>query len=140
MQLGAYGAQDIYLTGNPQITFVKVVNRRVENVSIEASQQTLSGASGYGKTQTATIDRNGDLVHKMYVEHTFTPKNAGTDIANNYGVSSAQVAIRWVVDMGFVDVALVGCKTPEQVLTNVNIFDFDINEVDRKALLKLANQ
>ena len=27
MQLVAYGAQDIYLTGNPQITFFKVVYR-----------------------------------------------------------------------------------------------------------------
>ena len=28
MQLVAYGAQDVYLTGNPQITFFKVVYRR----------------------------------------------------------------------------------------------------------------
>ena len=85
MQLVAYGAQDIYLTGNPQITFFKVVYRRHTNFSMESIQQTLSGASGYGKSQTATIARNGDLVHKMYVEHTFTPKAAGADIANNYG-------------------------------------------------------
>ena len=33
MQLVAYGAQDIYLTGNPQITFFKVVYRRHTNFS-----------------------------------------------------------------------------------------------------------
>lgn len=40
MQLVAYGAQDIYLTGNPQITFFKVVYRRHTNFAIEAIEQT----------------------------------------------------------------------------------------------------
>ena len=44
MQLVAYGAQDIYLTGNPQITFFKVVYRRHTNFSMEAIQQTFSGS------------------------------------------------------------------------------------------------
>jgi hypothetical protein len=71
MQLVAYGAQDIYLTGNPQITFFKVVYRRHTNFSMEAIQQTLSGASGGGSgTSTCTISRNGDLVHKIYVSDT----------------------------------------------------------------------
>ena len=61
------------------------------------------------------------------------------DIAKRHNVSSAQVAIRWVVDMGFVDVALVGCKTPEQVLTNVNVFDFNLSEMDKNSLSELAN-
>ena len=65
MQLVAYGAQDIYLTGNPQITFFKVVYRRHTNFSMESIQQTFSG--GGGTTQVATISRNGDLVHKMYL-------------------------------------------------------------------------
>ena len=43
MQLVAYGAQDIYLTGNPQITFFKVVYRRHTNFSMEAIEQTFSG-------------------------------------------------------------------------------------------------
>ena len=72
MQLVAYGAQDIYLTGNPQITFFKVVYRRHTNFSMETIQQTLSGsttapgATGSGSA-TCTISRNGDLVHKVYV-------------------------------------------------------------------------
>ena len=43
MQLVAYGAQDIYLTGNPQITFFKVVYRRHTNFSMESIKQTLTG-------------------------------------------------------------------------------------------------
>ena len=68
MQLVAYGAQDIYLTGNPQITFFKVVYRRHTNFSMESIQQTFDGTVGFGNTVSATISRNGDLVHRMYVE------------------------------------------------------------------------
>ena len=71
MQLVAYGAQDIYLTGNPQITFFKVVYRRHTNFSMEAIEQTIKGSSqcksGGGTSGTVTISRNGDLVYKVYV-------------------------------------------------------------------------
>tara|TARA_B100000214_G_scaffold73266_1_gene49177 strand:- start:2712 stop:4283 length:1572 start_codon:yes stop_codon:yes gene_type:complete len=68
MQLVAYGAQDIYLTGNPQITFFKVVYRRHTNFSMETIEQTINGSSKVGTgTGTVTISRNGDLVHKVYV-------------------------------------------------------------------------
>jgi hypothetical protein len=68
MQLVAYGAQDIYLTGNPQITFFKVVYRRHTNFSMEAIQQTLNGTAAVSTTQTCTISRNGDLVTKIWIE------------------------------------------------------------------------
>jgi len=92
MQLVAYGAQDIYLTGNPQITFFKVVYRRHTNFSMESIQQTLNGSSGFGGRCTATISRNGDLISRMYVEHIHTVAQTGAigadgavTIANNYG-------------------------------------------------------
>jgi len=69
MQLVAYGAQDIYLTGNPQITFFKVVYRRHTNFSMEAIEQTFSGTPNFGSDVSATISRNGDLVYRMYLEH-----------------------------------------------------------------------
>ena len=51
MQLVAYGAQDIYLTGNPQITFFKVVYRRHTNFSMESIEQTFNGSATFGKKQ-----------------------------------------------------------------------------------------
>ena len=72
MQLVAYGAQDIYLTGNPQITFFKVVYRRHTNFSMETIVQTLNGTAGNGKTTSCTISRNGDLVYRMYLEVLFS--------------------------------------------------------------------
>ena len=69
MQLVAYGAQDIYLTGNPQITFFKVVYRRHTNFSMEAIQQTFNGTPSIsGSTMTSTISRNGDLVGRLWLD------------------------------------------------------------------------
>ena len=68
MQLVAYGAQDIYLTGNPQITFFKVVYRRHTNFAMESIEQTFNGSVDYARRLTCTLDRSGDLVHKMYLE------------------------------------------------------------------------
>jgi hypothetical protein len=67
MQLVAYGAQDIYLTGSAQITFFKVVYRRHTNFAVEPIPQTFNGASDFGRTVTCTINRNGDLITNMYV-------------------------------------------------------------------------
>jgi len=77
LQLVAYGAQDVYLTGNPQITFFKVVYRRHTNFSIESIQQTFNGNAQAGNRVTCQISRNGDLVHKLYV--VFDTVNTQTD-------------------------------------------------------------
>ena len=68
MQLVAYGAQDIYLTGNPQITFFKVVYRRHTNFSMEAIQQTIQGNIDFENRVTISLSRNGDLIHNMWLE------------------------------------------------------------------------
>tara|TARA_B100000795_G_scaffold223289_1_gene178442 strand:+ start:11 stop:1213 length:1203 start_codon:yes stop_codon:yes gene_type:complete len=68
LQLVAYGAQDVYLTGNPQITFFKVVYRRHTNFALEAIQQTFNGNPGYGNTVTCQISRNGDLINRVYLQ------------------------------------------------------------------------
>ena len=78
MQLVAYGAQDVYLTGNPQITFFKVVYRRHTNFSMEAIRQTFNGNAAVGNKVTTTISRNGDLIHKMYVQTDISVKVGNT--------------------------------------------------------------
>ena len=67
LQLVAYGAQDVYLTGNPQITFFKVVYRRHTNFALESIQQTFNGSVGYDQRVTSTISRNGDLISRAYL-------------------------------------------------------------------------
>ena len=68
MQLVAYGAQDIYLSGNPQITFFKVVYRRHTNFSMESIEQTFNGTADFGRKVTCTVSRNGDLINRMYLQ------------------------------------------------------------------------
>ena len=91
MQLVAYGAQDIYLTGNPQITFFKVVYRRHTNFSMESIQQTMNGTLGSGARLTATISRNGDLIHKMYCE--MTTNGTGTAVDNRGAVALKEIEL-----------------------------------------------
>ena len=86
MQLVAYGAQDIYLTGNPQITFFKVVYRRHTNFAMESISQTFNGTVAASSSVTATISRNGDLVGRMYLEHNATGVLTATS-DDNYGHS-----------------------------------------------------
>ena len=70
MQLVAYGAQDIYLTGQPQITFFKSVYRRHTNFSMESIVQTIQGTVGAGKRVGVTVARNGDLILGVTAEVT----------------------------------------------------------------------
>ena len=68
MQLVAVGAQDVFLTSNPQITFFKVVYRRHTNFSREAIEQTINGTVSKGGSVNVTVSRNGDLIHRVYLE------------------------------------------------------------------------
>jgi len=70
MQLVAYGAQDVYLTANPQITFWKVTYRRYTNFSMESIEQTFNGQADFGRHVTCTISRNGDLAYRTYLQVT----------------------------------------------------------------------
>ena len=88
MQLVAYGAQDVYLTGNPQITFFKVVYRRHTNFSMETIKQNISGQSFIGidkinNKATVIISRNGDLITSVYVS---TKATQVTELGNIIGI------------------------------------------------------
>lgn len=75
MQLVAYGAQDVFLTGTPEITFWKVSYRRHTNFAMESIEQTFSGQADFGRRVTCTISRNGDLAYKTYLQVTLPEIN-----------------------------------------------------------------
>jgi len=95
MQLVAYGAQDVYLTGNPQITFWKVTYRRYTNFAIESIEQTFNGQADFGRRVQCTISRNGDLAYRTYLQVTLPEINQlmGTGFNTN-GLST--VYARWL--------------------------------------------
>jgi hypothetical protein len=84
MQIVAYGAQDVYLTGNPQITFFKVVYRRHTNFAMESIAQTFNGNSNFGSNVSCTISRNGDLIHKMYLRVVMPKVTCGGTTSANW--------------------------------------------------------
>ena len=83
MQLVAYGAQDVYLTGNPQITFWKVTYRRYTNFAIESIEQTFNGQADFGRRVQCTISRNGDLAYRTYLQVTLPEIGQGLGTAGN---------------------------------------------------------
>ena len=70
MQLVAYGAQDVYLTGNPKVTFFQAVYKRHTNFAMENIEQTVNGTAADSGRVSVTVARNGDLIADMYVELT----------------------------------------------------------------------
>ena len=93
MQLVAYGAQDVYLTGNPQITFWKVTYRRHTNFAMESIEQTFNGQADFGRRVQCTISRNGDLAYRTYLQVTLP--EIGQDSCCN-PKDCAKVYARWL--------------------------------------------
>ena len=67
LQLAAYGAQDVYLTGNPQITFFVGVYRRYTNFAIQNIPQYFTGNATFGQKVYCQLDRIGDLVNQTFL-------------------------------------------------------------------------
>ena len=67
LQLLAKGPQDIFLTGNPQITFFKKVYKKHTNFAIEQMEQLFLGERDFGKRLRCKIERKGDLLMNMYL-------------------------------------------------------------------------
>ena len=89
MQLVAMGAQDVFLTGNPQITFFKVVYRRHTNFSKECIKQEFNGS---GSSLTCTLSRNGDLVQEIYLHGISRAANLTGDVTSQV-VKTVEVEI-----------------------------------------------
>jgi hypothetical protein len=99
MQLVAYGAQDVYLTGNPKVTFFQAVYRRHTNFAMENIEQTVNGTASNSGRVSVTVARNGDLVSDMYIE-----LKAKSGIATNTAGATADAC--WVAERAVKDVEL----------------------------------
>ena len=86
----AYGAQDLFLTGKPQLTYFKQVWRQYTNFGIESIRQNITGNVDFGNRVTCAISKSADMVHKMILQVT-VPAVAQT---------SGSGAVRWVDRLG----------------------------------------
>ena len=96
LQLVAYGAQDVFLTGTPEITFWKVSYRRHTNFAMESIEQTFSGQADFGRRVTCTISRNGDLAYRTYLQVTLPEINQSM-VSNTNGDG---IYARWLDFIG----------------------------------------
>jgi hypothetical protein len=102
MQLVSYGAQDIYISGNPQITFWKILYKRHTNFAMESIEVTFNGQADFNKRVTAVINRNADLMYKTYVQVVLPEVNLDSTAPGGQAKtgSSNLFAFRWVSYIG----------------------------------------
>lgn len=135
MQLVAVGPQDVYLTGNPQITFFKVMYRRYTNFSTEIIQQNFEGTPNFGRTVNCIISKNGDLVTKIYVKVILKATESKSDVKFGY-----------VNKLGFAmlkssKVELGGTKIDEQYGDWLNIWmELTVPQEKQSSYLNLIGQ
>ena len=109
LQLSAYGAQDVYLTGNPQITFFKMVYRRYTNFSMETISQPFNGPSNLAQSTNiqlkCKINRNADLINGMFF--TFDIPNIFSSYAETQELidgelqdSKINYKFKWIKNLG----------------------------------------
>ena len=114
MQLVAYGAQDVYLSGNPQITFFKVVYRRHTNFSCETIEHAIDSCKPGGR-YTVTVHRNGDLATNGGLKIKVPDVKAGSD----WGMTAGD-QVAWCRRLGHalikqVEVEIGGSKIDKQL-------------------------
>jgi hypothetical protein len=68
IQIASYGLHDIYLIGNPQITFFKIVYRRHTNFAMEYIEENFTGTQNFGSFLSCNLSKAGDLLHKLYIK------------------------------------------------------------------------
>ena len=127
MQLVAYGAQDAYLTTDPEVTFFKVVYKRHTNFAMESMEQTLNGTANFNNKVVCKVSRNGDLMSSCYVETTL-PAVAISESDN------------WVGRVGFrllkqVELRVGGQMIDRQYSTWMHVWTELSHNTDQKALL-----
>lgn len=95
IQLAAYGSENLYLMGNPQITFFKVVHKHHTNFSVESIEVPFEGLNNISELTTnptslkVKIPRVGDLLSNLFVR---------VELPNI--LSSQYKKFRWVENLG----------------------------------------
>ena len=136
MQLVAYGAQDVYLTGQPKVTFFQAVYKRHTNFAMENIQQTVNGTPSNGGRVSVTIARNGDLVGDMYIRLQPTPATSA-----NLTSTNANFDMNWVAERSVADIELTigGQRIDKHYQTWWRLYaEVFLNESDKYAWGKMT--
>ena len=134
IQLAAYGSENQYLMGNPQITYFKIVHKHHTNFSLESTEipfegiHNLSDISTTPTTISVKIPRVGDLLNNVLLR---------VELPNI--ISSCYRQFRWVKNLGEVMVRsatlYIGGNRIETVTSEwLNIYHSLHLPADRKRL------
>ena len=144
MQLVAYGAQDVYLTGNPKVTFFQAVYKRHTNFAMEAIQQTINGTAANSQRISVTIARNGDLVGYMYAQ--IAPLSSALNTTANLTSNNNVVDFNWVAERAFsaIELSIGGQRIDKHYQTwwrlYAELFLSDENKVQYNKMTSGCNQ
>ena len=83
IQIVAYGAQDLYLTGIPEITFFKFIYKRYTNFAIEFIELDFDGDKNFGQEISCSIPKDGDLINNMILKVVLPEVNLINSAENN---------------------------------------------------------
>ena len=100
IQIASYGIQDIYLIGNPQITFFKTVYKRHTNFALESIQNAIDGRTDFGQTIQVQIDRKGDLLKDIVFNILLPQLPSGYYYTNGIGNVLAKVGENYNIGSG----------------------------------------
>ena len=97
LQLAAHGVQDEVLFGQPDVTMFKTVFRRYTNFSSNIINLVPKGPMAFGKTTTCVLEKNGDLLGRLYLQidlppiyliYSNTPEEAANQILRAVGINT----------------------------------------------------
>jgi len=108
LQLAAYGTQDLYLTGNPQVTHFKAVIRRHTNFAMETVENYFDGKTAPGQRLQCKLQRVGDLVHQIYLRLDLPQLQSLQGVDNIY--------TSWVNAIGYVIIDYIEVQIGERII------------------------
>jgi len=68
IQIVAYGSQDLFLTGIPEITFFKYIYKRYTNFAEETIDIKVDGVCNFGEELSCTFPKNGDIIKNIFLK------------------------------------------------------------------------
>ncbi len=124
LQLVSTGRQDIYLTGNPQMTFFRQVYRRYTNFSVETQRIAFETAVDFGKLASLTIPQSGDLLSQLMLEIRLPKLNAlgatqstgcsGVQTTDPINFADTDPTFSWANDVGHAMIDYISFQIGQQ--------------------------
>lgn len=134
IQIASYGIHDVFLIGNPQITFFKTVYRKHTNFSMEYLEENFNGQQNFGNYLTCNLSKAGDLLHKLYIKIVIPQVAINKSLYANSEINKidpyTSLNISYTEIQKFINITNFNLIQPLYQLLNVNNLNY--NEINSK--------